>query len=165
MILSTTGHRPTRIAAVMGAAHFGPEIADALRLFARRQVIISNPDRMAIGMAVGWDTAVARACIDLTIPFVAYIPFLGQESRWPGRDQEMYRYLLTRAEAVIVCAKHHLMVAYFERNEMMIDSSDELLAFYSGSRGGTAHAVGYANGWLKPVRNCWQDWIEGHGAA
>ena len=165
-MLAVTGHRPERIAAAIGLRSLTRDNGDHLIRFATRKIIREDPARVGIGMARGWDMACAVACVNLSIPFIAYTPFAGQERSWMGSDQLLYRALLDKAAEVKVVCNHSLNIAYLTRNEAMIDAADRLLAFYSGAPGGTAHAVGYAESWRKPVNNVWDEWarIVGAGA-
>jgi hypothetical protein len=51
-------------------------------------------------MALGWDQAFAQACVDLEIPFVAAVPFHGQEKRWPRESQKYYNDLLVQSKRI-----------------------------------------------------------------
>lgn len=111
-------------------------------------------------MALGWDQALARAAINLGIPFDAYVPFAGQEWRWPAAAQYQYRQLLMFADRVIVCDQGPYAVYKMQRrNERMVDACDLVLALWNGAEGGTANCVRYALDMAKkPVENCWAEW-------
>lgn len=165
-MLAVSGHRPQRIAAALGKPALTRDDADHLIRFATRKIIREDPRVVGIGMALGWDLACAVACVNLSIPFMAFIPFVGQERLWSGDEQRLYRALLEKAKDVKVAARHQLNVAFLDRNELMIDASDRLLAFGSGLPGGTDHAIRYAESWRKSVNNVWPEWarIVGVGA-
>lgn len=111
-------------------------------------------------MAVGWDQAVADACVDLGIPFHAYVPFReGQDRFWPYDTKAHYAELLSlAAEVVYCCDGGYEPWKMQERNEQMVDACDHLLALWNGSHGGTANCVKYAKMIAKPITNCWEDW-------
>ena len=54
------------------------------------------------GMAIGVDQDFAEICMDLDIPFLAYIPFVGQENNWPVPVKAEYQNILERSEDIIV---------------------------------------------------------------
>jgi hypothetical protein len=54
------------------------------------------------GMALGWDLAVAKACTILGVPFLAAVPFAGQENIWPRESKELYHELLAQASEVVI---------------------------------------------------------------
>ena len=57
-----------------------------------------KPDRCISGMALGYDSYAASVCIKLGIPFIAAVPFLGQEKMWPEKSQKAYFKLLENAK-------------------------------------------------------------------
>src|SRR6266849_933968 len=56
-----------------------------------------KPEKAISGMALGVDMYAANVCIKLGIPFVAAIPFIGQEKAWPQSSQKTYHLLLGKA--------------------------------------------------------------------
>lgn len=153
-IVSVTGHRPDKLG--------GYEITArrAVGAFAAEQLLQLAPDRVITGMALGWDQAVAAACIILDIPFVAAVPFEGQERRWPQESRERYHRLLSHAdERVVVCDDFVPAVkALQKRNEWMVDRAEEVIALWDGSFGGTHNCITYARKKGVPVRNLWDQW-------
>lgn len=152
MKLAVTGHRPEKLGG------YSPEAAARLQAFARFQISMLAPSRVISGMALGWDTAVALATLDLGIPLVCAVPFLGQESRWPFQSQQVYKSILARAEAVeIICEGGYSPHKMQLRNMAMVGDCDFLLACWDGSSGGTANCVAYAEGQGRPWFNCYKD--------
>lgn len=162
MIVAATGHRPEKLFPELPReAAYSDEARTDLVDFAfkiirdRRQGDLL----MISGMALGWDQAVAEASLKLGIPFIAAVPFVGQEKLWSGRQQTHYRWLLERALRVEIICPHSLTVAYGIRNQWMIDKANAVLALYDGTEGGTRHAVEYATeSWDMPIENVWTDW-------
>lgn len=103
-------------------------------------------------MALGFDMWLAEACVEMDIPFDAYVPFEGQERKWPTPGQLRYRLLLPCARSYRVvspgCYEHWKMQA---RNMRMVDDADEGLVCYDGSHGGTHNCVTYARSRGKPL--------------
>lgn len=140
-VIAWTGHRPDKLG---GYAHDNPV---KLRAKRKAETIIKalEPNGCIVGMALGFDTWVAEVCVKLGCPWVAAIPFPGQERRWPQVAQEHYLGLLAQATKVITVSPGpytpHLMQV---RNEWMVDHSTMLVALWDGSDGGTANCVAYA---------------------
>ena len=154
MILAATGHRPERLGGYDDATYL------ELRQFALGYIRQRQPAKVINGMALGWDTAWAAAAVYAGVPFIAAVPFLGQESRWPGPSQARYRALLAKAaEVVVVCQGDYSAQAMQRRNEWMVDRCDEVVALWDGSAGGTSNCVHYARRIGRPVENLWVEWI------
>lgn len=97
------------------------------------------------GMALGFDTWAAETCIQLGIPFIAAIPFAGQQRMWSPEQQLHYAELLSRAQSQhVVCPGGYEPRKMQIRNVWMVDNSDCLLACWNGSPGGTKNCIDYA---------------------
>ncbi len=151
LIISVTGHRPEKVGGYRGHGK--------LTLFAEKVLDAVGPDLVITGMALGWDQAVAWACLELGISFHAYIPFIGQEHRWPGEAQTAYRNLLLVAEeTVVVSPGPYEAWKMHKRNEAMVNAADEVVALWNGTSGGTEACVKYAEKTSTPVLNVWDEW-------
>lgn len=184
MTYGFTGHRPPRLGG------YGKEARQKLYNFAHKVVRIhlntelhvkgnpiKTPDKAIVGMAQGWDMAVAQACEVLGVPFIAAVPFPGQESVWPDPEvRALYQSLLGAAERVVYI--HTVQVSYARmgevakllqlRNQWMVDHSDKMIALYEQDkqeldvkhriRGGTYNCIKYAERQKKEVINVWEDW-------
>lgn len=153
MIVAGTGHRPDKLGG------YAEESETRLVFFAVEILGELKPSEVISGMALGWDMALAEAAWLLGIPFKAYIPFRGQESKWPRASQTLYRNLCVQAQDIVVCSpggydpyKMHV------RNHRMVDDCDKVLALYNGSPGGTAECVAYAQRAGREVLNLWSRW-------
>lgn len=141
MIVSITGHRPEKIG--------GYRVPNPTYNFIRRALdeafLRLQPNTVIVGMAQGVDQLAAELCAINQIPFIAAIPFVGFESRWPAASQIWYRQLLGRATTVrVICSGDFAGWKMQTRNEWMVDHSDLLLAVWNGTNGGTANCVNYA---------------------
>lgn len=152
MILATTGHRPPKLGG------YGDEVRFGLRRLAGTYLTATQPSRVIVGMALGWDQAVAEAAIECGIPFIAAIPFEGQEGRWPVESQHRYGHLLAAAASVEIVSPYPGARAMQQRNEWMVDRADRMVALWDGSWGGTFNCVEYANRVRVPVDNLWPRW-------
>lgn len=97
-------------------------------------------------MALGVDQWAANIAYKLGIPFIAAVPFEGQELAWPQPSQKMFHQLLKLAcEIVIVSPGGYAAVKMQIRNEFMCNKCDKLIVVYNGDpTGGTANCVKYA---------------------
>lgn len=152
MIICATGHRPNRL----GGYDNLPIIDEfAMRILSTRK----RPSGLISGMAQGWDQSIAVACVRLGIPFVAAVPFEGQEKRWPDATRRTYNQLLSAASQVHVVAKDYSDSAYLLRDRWMVDNSQAVLALWNGDRAsGTGATVAYAREGNRPIENVWPEW-------
>lgn len=154
MILAGTGHRPNKLGG------YSPEVFARLVSLAEAALIKYQPTQVISGMALGWDQALAQASINLHIPLLAAVPFLGQESQWPEQSQAVYRTLLAQAAVHIVSPGGYVPRKMQVRNEWMVDLSTDVLALWNGSSGGTGNAIQYARKQGKPIINLWSSWAK-----
>lgn len=125
MIISATGHRPNKLGG------YDTKISNIL--FDVAEDWITGTDlsitKIISGMALGWDQTVAWAAYNLNIPFIAAVPFEGQERMWPSQSQRNYQYLLKVAyEVIIVTEGQYAPWKMQVRNEWMVDRCDAMLA-------------------------------------
>lgn len=159
MIIAATGHRPNKLGG------YGFEIQQRLIEVARdyltfESALAPHGLEVIIGMALGWDQAFAFAAYDLKIPYIAAVPFHGQEKLWPEQARATYRKLLDRAAHVhIICDGDFEPWKMQRRNEWMVDNSDRLCALWNGTGGGTANCVRYAEDAFIPIDNVWREFV------
>src|SRR6266404_2788194 len=111
-----------------------------------------GPSCTISGMAVGFDQLAAVICIRLGIPFIAAVPFIGQESKWPEHVQKQYIKILGKAKEIIIVSPGDFDGEKFHiRNEYIVDNSEKLLAYYNGKPSGTGHCVKYAEKKFKEI--------------
>lgn len=153
MILACTGHRPSKLGG------YGEGVRERLVELASDSLGRLAPERVITGMALGWDQAVAEAAILRGLPFIAAIPFAGQEKVWPAASQERYRKMLKLAmEVAYVSPPGYAGWKMMERNKWMVYRADVILALWDGSPGGTANCVRYAESVGKKVVDVWGEW-------
>jgi uncharacterized phage-like protein YoqJ len=152
VIVSFTGHRPKKFSGYKPCPTH-----DWVRARVREKLIELKPTEAISGMALGFDQWSAEVCIELGIPFVAAIPFVGQELEWPWYSQQHYLTLLKKAARVHVVDSVP-PTAYYEaaqkllaRNHWMVDNSDAVIAAWDGSDGGTEKCVKYAQKVGRPI--------------
>jgi uncharacterized phage-like protein YoqJ len=157
MIVAVTGHRPDKL----GTDHYSgyaPEnpLRAWIKAQLREQLRLRRPFRPLYGitgMAIGVDQDFAEVCIELQIPFVAAVPFIGQERQWPKHARERYVELLAQAcDVEIVCAGGYERWKMLARNQWMVDHCNALIAVFDGTAGGTASTVLYADSIKREVQ-------------
>lgn len=153
MIICGTGHRPNKLGGyTMAVENKQIKIAyDWLKL--------NKPTKIISGMALGWDQAIARVGIDLSIPVVAALPFENHHAIWPHWQIERYTNLLAKcSEIKLVCEGGFEKWKMQKRNEWMVDNCDLVLALWNGSVGGTSNCIAYAKQLERPIINLWEQW-------
>lgn len=111
----------------------------------RRALIELGATKTISGMALGVDQDFAQVSIEMGLPFIAALPFLDQESRWPKSSQDYWWWLLERADEVVIVSPGEYSAAKMQiRNEWMVDNSNVLVSVWDGSPGGTGNCMNYA---------------------
>lgn len=142
MIIGISGHRPEKLGSYKTPNPiYNFVMAETAKVFAKYK-----PNRILIGMCIGYDQYVAELAIKLKIPFTAAVPFLGQELLWPKDTQKYYQHLLAHADRLeIINPGAFASWKMHARNQWIVNNSDMLLAAYDNSTsGGTYHCVSYA---------------------
>jgi uncharacterized phage-like protein YoqJ len=104
-----------------------------------------KPNKCYSGMALGYDTWCSKICLKLDIPFVAAVPFKGQEVVWNEESKKEYNELLDLAEEVVfVSSPGYSAWKMMKRNKFMVDNSDIVIACFDGNNGGTKNCFEYA---------------------
>ena|SRR5690242_919391 len=159
MIVAATGHRPDKLG---GYSATVVELTDRV---AERALtaLLQGPDpvRTVIsGMALGWDQSIARAAVALKIPFIAAVPFDGQDFAWPPPSRAEYKRLLALASKKVIVSPGGYSASKMQtRNEWMVDNAHRLLALWNGTYGGTKNCIEYAKRRNVPITNVWNDWL------
>lgn len=104
-----------------------------------------KPSQIITGMALGVDTVAAEVALLLEIPFVAAVPFPGQEKSWSEEQQDHYKMLLSLAQDVVEVSPENSHGGIYQvRNEWMVDRCDMVVAVWNGFKGGTRNCIEYA---------------------
>lgn len=146
--LFITGHRPDEV----GGYNPNP-LQDWIKESLKVAFDTIKPELIITGMALGVDQWAAEVALQCGIPFVAAVPFIGQEHIWRLDCREHYHRLLSQAkETVIVCPGAYEPWKMQKRNEYMVDRGEVGVAVWNGnSEGGTANCVKYALKKSKPI--------------
>jgi uncharacterized phage-like protein YoqJ len=148
MIVSFTGHRPDKLG--------GYKLPNPTYLHVCRQIDKTlqeiKPEKIISGMALGVDQWAANIAIKLGIPFIAAVPFIGQEKAWPLPSQKIFNKLIERAAEVVIVSEGGYSAAKMQiRNEWMVDRADKVIAIWDGTPGGTGNCVKYAQSKSKEI--------------
>jgi uncharacterized phage-like protein YoqJ len=148
-----TGHRPNKIP--NGYNRNNPNrinIRKSCYDFIIKAVELGGINTVISGMALGFDQDLAHAALDIKkakggdyIHIIAAVPFRGQELLWQRRDQELYQRMLLAVDAVMcVSEPGYAGWKMQKRNEWMVDMSQEGIALWDGTKGGTYNCLKYA---------------------
>jgi len=142
MKVMITGHRPDRL----GGYNENNTIAQRIKEELKAQIthlLADHPDlELITGLAQGVDTWFAEIGLENDIPVHAYIPFSGQQSRWPKAAQDRYSSLLRRCSSAKTICDHPSKKAFLERNDAMIHDCEMAIAVWDGSQNsGTGYTV------------------------
>jgi uncharacterized phage-like protein YoqJ len=142
IIVGITGHRPNKINCEKLPNPTYIKICQEIE----KHLLELKPYKVISGMALGVDSWFVNISLKLNIPFIAAIPFKGQETVWKDKDKKIYNKFLEKAEDIVIVSsggysKEKMQV----RNEYIVDNCDVLIAvFNSELSGGTANCVKYA---------------------
>ena len=139
-IIAFSGHRPDKLG--------GYKLPNPTYIRVCQQIDAAlqelKPEKVITGMALGIDQWAASIAYKLGIPYLAAIPFEGQEKAWPEESQKTFRLLRKlAAEEIIVCEGGYAASKMQIRNEFMVDHCDQLIAVWT-DLGGTGNCVEYA---------------------
>lgn len=146
MIIAGTGHRPDKLPNKETGYNLPNPTYIKICQETEKHLLRLKPDKVISGMALGFDQYLASVSYKLGIPFIAAIPFAGQEKAWPTKSQKTYNKLLSVASEVITVSEGGYSGYKMQvRNEYMCDKCDVLLACYNGDgSGGTYNCIQYA---------------------
>lgn len=160
LVFAATGHRPDKLGG------YNADVHQRLVALAWTYLGKARPDQVISGMALGWDQAWAEAATHHNIPFIAAVPFEGQEMRWPRSSQVAYTALLAQAAEVQfidpdVRGAEEAIRAMQRRNRWMVDRCSQLVALWNGTSGGTSNCIRYATTKGRFIVNLWDYWQAG----
>ena len=145
MDIAYSGRRPKNLPKEFGY-NLNNKYWSELKNIIKNDIKHLKPDNIYCGMALGFDSIVAEAIIELkkegfNVNFIVCIPFEGQSNAWPDKSKKRYEEYLQYADNSIILNKEYTKSCMFERNKLMIDNADILIAFTDTIDGGTGHAI------------------------
>jgi uncharacterized phage-like protein YoqJ len=110
------------------------------------------------GGAIGFDTIAARCIIRFRIShpdirMILVLPCINQSERWTDAQIESYNYTLASADEVIYASEEYTSRCMMERNAMLAERADILIAYVSRPDSGAAQTVRMAKQKNKEVYN------------
>jgi uncharacterized phage-like protein YoqJ len=149
MKLAVTGHRPNKL----GGYRVPNPVSDAVGQLLLQYFERERPEEVITGMALGFDQWVAWVCVEMNIPFAAYIPCDSFTSRWSQMQVQEYQDLLPRARRVVFVSpgEGYSPALMQVRSVRMVNDADKVLALWNGTAGGTANCIRYARSVPKPI--------------
>jgi uncharacterized phage-like protein YoqJ len=146
--VAITGHRPPAI----GGYKTPNPIYDTIVYGLAEAFNTFKPSYVLTGMSLGVDQWAAEICLNMDIPFVAVIPFEGQDKMWPPHSQSKYHWLLQKAVQKIVVSQGAFEPWKMQkRNEYLINNCHQVIAVWNGTPGGTSNCLAYAIKVGKPI--------------
>lgn len=131
-------------------------VASRLRRVQWTGTPITSGDLCVSGGALGIDQDACGVWHRMGLPYLVIIPFPGQERRWPEEAQARYAAVLNHAAGIVMVSKEQPQshdeagTMLKNRNELLCLLSNDLIAVFDGSRGGTGHCLAY---WHHLMRN------------
>ena len=142
--LMVTGHRPPRIGGWKTPNPTEQWVRTNIRAILTAMKA-KHPDLIGIsGMALGVDQIFAEECIRVGVPFIAAIPFEGQEQRWPEESQLQFYTIINRAMKVVIVDQipeysvENPKAKFILRDKWMVDHADRALVVWDGIEAGGA---------------------------
>lgn len=146
MKIAITGHRPNKLGNDYDLkSPLILKIKDKIQSIIDHEILQFKDITLITGMALGIDTLFAKIAIESKLPFIAAIPFEGQEKMWPTKSQSLYYDIRSKASSTrVICDGGYSPQKMQIRNEWMVNNCDLLIAVWDGTSGGTANCVKYA---------------------
>ena len=148
MKIAITGHRPDKLDNDYDLKSLLTSEIKLKIIEVIDEKIMQFPNELVLisGMALGIDTLFAKIAIELNLPFIAALPCVGQQSRWPEKSRKQYFEILQNE----LCEIHYVSNSGYtnfcmqKRNEWMVNECNILIAVWDGSSGGTSNCIKYA---------------------
>ncbi len=142
MKVMITGHRPERLGGYDENNPVAKRIKTELSMQLELLLLEDPKIEIITGLAQGVDTWFAEIGLEKNIPIYAYIPFTGQESKWPKKSQERYREILAKCKVAKIISQEGSKNAFLQRNDAMVHDADMAIAVWDGSsNSGTCYTI------------------------
>lgn len=148
--LCFTGHRSQKLP---WGFNENDERCKAMKKKLREQIELAikrGYNTFITGMALGFDMICAEIVLELkkkypNIKLIGALPCRNQDCKWPPKQQERYRNLLEKLDAIrCVNDEYTGPECMLERNRYMINNSSMVIALFNGQPGGTKKTIDYA---------------------
>jgi len=120
--------------------------------------------RLLTSLSPGWEQALAKAAVEMNIPYTAVIPYPGRDAEWEGQARLLYLDLLARAAGVYLVGDARSSQALFAAHCWQIDHAEYLLTLWDFEfESETFQSLRYALERGLVVVNLWNDWARLNG--
>lgn len=155
--ISVTGHRPPKLGG------YAPcEKHRAIRRHMRELLTKLKKEHGEITLYSGGANGIDQFWMEvghyLEIPVVAILPFPSFDKLWPAEGRKHFRELLDKCVEVRytnvdseITDKSRAVQAILKRDKELVRVCDLFVAYWNGTKGGTAHTVGFARDANKPM--------------
>ena len=97
-------------------------------------------------MAIGFDIESAEVALALRselagLRVVAVVPFNGMQRGFSEADRTRFERIVAEADETITLAPKYSSEVYAVRNNFLVDNASACIAYFDGSKGGTAYTV------------------------
>ena len=97
-------------------------------------------------MAIGFDIEAAEVALALReelagLRIVAVVPFEGMQKRFSEVDRTRFERIVAEADETVTLAPKYSVEVYAVRNNFLVDNASACIAYFDGSKGGTAYTV------------------------
>jgi hypothetical protein len=118
-----------------------------------------NATSLITSLSLGWDQALAKAALELKIPFSVAIPYPGRDRVLKRDAQVIYYDLLAHSTDVHQVSEDYCDSAMLEAHIWRVEHSDYVLALWDYEfTGDCFRVIDFALKSDKPVANLWEDW-------
>lgn len=155
MIVAGTGHRPKYCPCKYKENH--PWLTK-LKYRLIDKIKSDEPELIISGMAIGWDTWLAKAALYMGIPLHAYVPFPESSSHWPKKSRETFDSILEAANEVYYISDSYSPEVFLTRDLAMVKNADIMWALWNPEieSGGTYATIQMAKKEDKDIYNFWR---------
>lgn len=144
-----------RICAVTGHRTLKSDFSEEKLKELFRLLILDGFRVFLSGMAIGFDTACCKVLFELReeydIKIIGCIPFKGQDSAFTDKQKKVYKEYVNKCDETVVLYESYVKSSFFERNRLMVDNCEILVAYLYENKGGTHYTVKYANNKEKEI--------------
>lgn len=117
--------------------------------------------RIITPLEPGWDQALAKAALELNIPFTVSLPYPGRDSKMSAGAKITYYELLSRAEEVYLISENDSPTALHDCLYWQLDQSDMGLVLWDYCfEDDIFAAIKYGIEKGKTIINLWEDWYK-----
>ncbi len=158
MIITGIAHPPARL------YEKSPLPSTELVYLAAKALKKYKAGHLVTSLSPGWEQALAKAALELDVPFTVAIPYPGRDNVLKKDSLVLYYELLAKAEEVFQISDTYCDTAVMECNCWRVDRADALLALWDYEFfGETFQVIDYALKNNKEVVNLWKDWEHLYG--